>query len=79
MKKIRLCSSSPTRAKILREYNIPFIQNRVDFDEDIINHREPKAFVYYASLGKLKIAQEIFSEEIPILCADSVVVCENEF
>jgi septum formation protein len=50
MQIIRLCSSSPTRAKILREFGVEFIQSGVDFDEDSLNYNSPRAFVYYASL-----------------------------
>lgn len=34
---IRLGSNSPTRAKILEAFNIEFIQNGGNFDEDSIN------------------------------------------
>jgi septum formation protein len=75
--KIRLCSSSPTRAKILREFGVDFIQSSVDFDEDGLNYNEPNTFVYQASLGKLKRATELYSFEYPLLCADSVIVSEG--
>ena len=49
---IRLGSNSQTRALILRNNNIDFIQNGGDFDEDSIKTKDPKSFVYQATLGK---------------------------
>ena len=78
MRKIRLCSNSPTRAKILKEYGVEFIQSKVEFDEDSLTYKEPRAFVYYASLGKLNAAKEKFGLDTPILTADTVVVAKGE-
>ena len=49
---IRLCSSSITRAMLLKEVGIEFIQESKDFDEDSIIATSPKNFVYQATLGK---------------------------
>jgi len=38
---IRLGSNSPTRAKILRDNNIKFIQNGGRFNEDLITTTDP--------------------------------------
>ena len=48
---IRLCSSSQTRAMLLEEAGIDFIQESVDFDEDSIIATSPKNFVYQATQG----------------------------
>ncbi|MBD3839622.1 MAG: septum formation inhibitor Maf, partial [Epsilonproteobacteria bacterium] len=46
---IRLCSSSETRAKLLHDFGVDFVQSGVDFDEDSIITTCPKEFVYLAS------------------------------
>ncbi|WP_044416477.1 septum formation inhibitor Maf [Halarcobacter anaerophilus] len=76
---IRLGSNSPTRALILKNNNIEFIQNGGDFNEDSIKTKNPKSFVYEATLGKY---QELYKkygiEDMPLLVADSVVTANNE-
>lgn len=76
---IRLGSNSPTRALILQSHNIPFIQNGGTFDEDSITISDPIEFVKIATKGKF---EELFAkfgcEDMPLLVADSVVVCEGK-
>jgi septum formation protein len=76
---IRLGSSSVTRAKILKENNIKFIQNGGNFDEDSIKLTNPKEFVIQATKSKF---EELFKkygcEDMPLLVADTVVSCENK-
>ena len=47
---LRLCSSSVTRAELLRSAGIPFFQESIDFDEDSIIASTPKNFDYQATL-----------------------------
>ncbi len=75
---IILASSSPTRAKILEENGIKFIQKSCDFDEDSLKYEKPEHFVYHAAVGKMKICEEKFSLEIPLLTADTVVESEGK-
>jgi len=71
---IRLASSSPTRAQLLRSAGIEFIQQSVDFDEDSIIASSPKNFVYIATLGKFEANMRAFGcEDYPLLVADTVV------
>ena len=70
---IRLCSNSQTRAMLLANHDIEFVQNGVDFDEDKIVASSPKNFVYQATIGKYKVAKESFGLKLPILVADTVV------
>ena len=49
---IRLGSNSPTRALILKDFGINFIQNGGNFDEDSIKTTNPKSFCYEATKGK---------------------------
>ncbi len=74
---IRLCSTSSTRAKLLKEFGIDFIQSPVDFDEEQIESLDANYFVYHASKGKLKAAEAIYGCETPLLCADTVIAADN--
>ena len=72
-KKIILCSSSKSRALILKSFDIDFIQKSTDYDEEQIKVTNAKDFVYIASRGKLNSAIKDFGLEIPLLCADTVI------
>ena len=77
--RIRLCSSSQTRALILKEAGIAFIQESVDFDEEKIVAQSPKNFVYQATMGKYEANYETFGiEEYPLLVADTVVTSQGQ-
>jgi len=67
-----LCSGSETRAKLLRNVKIEFIQKSCDFDEEQINTNDPYEFVTLASLGKFKECIKCFKKE-NIITADTVV------
>jgi len=76
---IRLCSSSQTRALLLREAGIDFIQESVEFDEESIVATVPKNFVYQATLGKYEANLKAFGfEDYPLLVADTVVTSQNQ-
>ena len=76
---IRLGSNSPTRAKILRDNSIEFVQNGGNFDEDAITTINPKEFVIEATKGKF---DELFAkygcDDMPLLVSDTVVTCDNQ-
>ncbi|RXJ67904.1 septum formation inhibitor Maf [Halarcobacter ebronensis] len=76
---IRLGSNSQTRALILKNHRIEFIQNGGDFDEDSISTKNPKSFVYLATLGKYnELYKKYGVEDMPLLVADSVVTSKGE-
>ncbi len=76
---IRLASSSITRAMLLQNANINFIQESVDFDEEQIVASSPKNFVYQATLGKYEANFKAFGiEQYPLLVADTVVTSQNQ-
>ncbi len=76
---IRLGSNSPTRAIILNEKNIDFIQNGGNFDEDSIQTKNPKSFVYQATLGKYnELYKKYGVQDMPLIVADSVVTANGE-
>ena len=76
---LRLGSNSTTRAKILKEHNIKFIQCGGNFDEEQIKTTNPDEFVRMATLGKF---EELFAkygcDDMPLLVADSVVSCDGK-
>lgn len=76
---IRLGSNSSTRALILKNFGIDFIQNGGDFDEDSITTTNPKSFCYEATKGKFnELYKKYGIKDIPLLVADSVVTCEGK-
>lgn len=76
---IRLASSSETRALLLRQAGIDFIQESVDFDEEQIVASSPKNFVYQATTGKYEANLKAFGfEDYPLLVADTVVTSQNQ-
>ena len=76
---IRLASSSITRAILLREVGIDFLQESVGFDEDSIIATSPKNFVYQATYGKYKANLKAFGcSDHPILVADTVVTSQGK-
>ena len=76
---IRLASSSETRAMLLKEAGIEFIQESVDFDEDSIKASSPKNFVYQATMGKYEANLKAFGfEDYPLLVADTVVTSQGK-
>ena len=76
---LRLGSNSPTRALLLKNANIEFIQNGGIFDEDSIKTINPKSFCYEATKGKF---EELFKkygvEDMPLLVSDSVVTSNGK-
>jgi len=76
---IRLASGSETRAMLLREAGVEFIQESVDFDEDSIVASSPKNFVYQATMGKYEANLKAFGfDDYPLLVADTVVTSQGQ-
>ncbi|MCD6433807.1 MAG: septum formation inhibitor Maf [Sulfurimonas sp.] len=76
---IRLASSSQTRAMLLREAGIEFVQEVKGFDEESIVASTPKNFVYQATLGKYATNLKAFGfDDYPLLVADTVVTSQNK-
>jgi len=74
---IHLASNSQSRALLLRKFGIDFIQESPDYDEDQIITTIAKDFVYIASKGKMEAAVKEFGLELPLLCADSVIMAAD--
>lgn len=76
---LRLGSNSPTRALILKNFGIDFIQNGGNFDEDSISTTNPKSFCYEATRGKYnELLTKYGVEDMPLLVADSVVTSHGK-
>jgi len=74
---IHLASSSPSRALLLRNFGIDFIQKSPNYDESKITTTVAKDFVYTASKGKLEAAIREFGLSVPLLSADTVISAED--
>ncbi len=74
---IRLCSASASRAKLLDNFGVSYIQQAVNFDEESIKSDSPRVFVYRVAKGKMERARQQFGLEIPLLTADTVISVEN--
>ena len=74
---IHLASDSESRALLLRKFGIDFIQKSPNYDEDQITATIAKDFVYTASKGKMEAAVKEFGLEMPLLCADSVIMASD--
>ena len=74
---ITLCSASQSRALLLSNFGIDYIQKVPYYDEEQITTEVAKDFVYTASKGKMEAAVREFGMDIPLLCADSVVAAED--
>jgi len=70
---IHLASNSSSRALLLENFGVDFIQKSPDYDEEQITTTIAKDFVYTASKGKLEAALCEFGLDMPLLCADTVI------
>lgn len=63
---------------ILREAGVEFLVGENEFDEERLEAKNPREFVYQATLGKHESARQRYGVEVPLLVADTVVVCRGE-
>ncbi len=75
---IILASNSKTRADILRRHGVEFKQVTCNFDEEALTCKSPKEFVCKATAGKMQSFLQTHKLELPVLCADTVVTCNNQ-
>ena len=76
-RRLCLCSQSESRALLLKNFGVDFIQKSADYDEEQITASIAKDFVYTASKGKLEAAVREFGLEVPLLCADTVIAAAD--
>jgi len=74
---VYLCSQSESRALLLRNFDVDFVQKLVAYDEEQIGTTVAKDFVYTASKGKLEAAVKEFGLDMPLLCADTVIAASD--
>lgn len=72
-----LCSASQSRALLLRQFGVSFVQQSVAYDEEQITTSVATEFVYLASKGKLEAAVQAFGLQRPLLCADTVIAASD--
>ena len=76
---IRLGSNSQTRALILKQNNIEFIQQGGSFNEEQITTKDPIEFVKIATKGKFdELLTKYGCDDMPLLVADTVVTSNNQ-
>lgn len=75
---IYLASSSPTRAKILKDFNIKFEQISFKFDESGIKSDSPYTYAYKVANAKKEQFFKIYKDYDRVLFADSCVVVNNQ-
>ncbi len=74
---IHLASNSSSRALLLKNAGVKFIQKAPIYNEEQIKTSIAKDFVYIASKGKLNSAIKEFGLNIPLLTADSVIATKD--
>lgn len=76
---IRLGSNSKTRALLLSQEGIEFIQQGGNFDEEQITTKNPSQFVDIATTGKFdELYAKYGCEDMPLLVADTVVTSDGQ-
>ena len=75
---IVLASNSQTRALLLENYGVAFLQKGCDFDEESIKCDNPAEFVYKAVLGKYEACEKELGNNLPLLVADTVVTAQGK-
>ena len=73
-----LASSSPTRAKILKDRGVEFTQVGCGFDEESVVAKTPVDFVYKATMGKFEWSKNNYGLDTPNICADTVVTANGK-
>lgn len=75
---IVLASSSESRAQILRDFNIPFIQISMDYDETITQKTSLNSYSMNVVIQKSKQFFSKFKKQYDnVLFADSSVICKG--
>lgn len=76
---IILASSSPTRAKILKDNNVDFKQVVMNFNEENIDKNNPFTYAYKVALSKKEQFFKNYNNKYDnVLFADSCVVVNNQ-
>jgi septum formation protein len=75
---IILASASPRRSELLRQIGIEHVVRSVDIDETPMANETPLAYVERVAAEKSLACQHQFGLNLPVLSADTSVICDNE-
>ncbi|MDR3346720.1 MAG: Maf family protein, partial [Campylobacteraceae bacterium] len=75
---IALGSTSATRAKILFQEGVKFVQRGVDFDEGRVALKAPNDYVFEITKGKFEAYMKNYKLDMPFVVADTVVVAAGQ-
>ncbi len=75
---IILASSSPRRSELLKQIGISHAIRLVDVDETPIPGESPLAYVERVAAEKSAACLATFQLDLPVLSADTSVVCDNQ-
>jgi septum formation protein len=72
-----LASASPRRSELLTQIGIRHLIVPVDIDETPLAEETPAAYVTRVAAEKSAVCQAILNQDLPILSADTSVVCDG--
>ncbi len=74
---VYLASASPRRKELLEQLSVSFSVLRVDVEEQRQPHEEAADYVRRLSLDKAKAGVDTAPTDLPVLGADTIVVCDG--
>lgn len=74
---VYLASASPRRKELLEQLSVSFSVLRVDVEEQRQPHEEAADYVRRLSLDKAKAGVDAAPTDLPVLGADTIVVCDG--
>ncbi len=78
MKELVLGSSSPRRKEILEFFDIPFIQDSPNFDEDSIKYEnDPIEYTKIIAHQKARVLKEKYPDSV-LITGDTMVFCDDK-
>lgn len=72
-----LASASPRRSELLNQIGISHLIKAVNIDETPWPHESPLAYVERVASEKSAACRSLLREELPVLAADTCVVCDD--
>lgn len=73
-----LASASPRRSELLKQIGVCHLVNAVDIDETPLAGESPKDYVQRVAAEKSAACRDLLNPDLPILSADTTVVCDDE-
>ncbi len=75
---VYLASASPRRAELLRQLGVEFRVHPAELDELRLTGERPGAYVERLAAAKAATVHAELAAEVPVVGADTVVVCEGQ-